>query len=93
MSNHYEKIMSNHYEKMKFEMELCGYSLHKQRHYLSHVRLLEKFSGKPLVQISPDEIKQYLHYRIKKGISYSNINISRNDFSESPVFHPFKVSW
>jgi len=50
--------MSNHYEKMKFEMELRGYSLHTQKHYLSHVRLLEKFSGKPPDQISPDEIKQ-----------------------------------
>ncbi|MDI3535359.1 MAG: integrase/recombinase XerD [Thermosediminibacterales bacterium] len=72
--------MSNHYEKMKFEMELRCYSPHTQKHYLSHVRLLERHLGKPPDQISPNEIKQYLHYRIKKGISYSNINISCNAF-------------
>ncbi|NSW92908.1 MAG: site-specific integrase [Firmicutes bacterium] len=72
--------MSSLYDKMKFEMELRGYSPHTQKHYLSHVRLLEKYSGKPPDQISPDEIKQYLHYRINKGISYSNINISCNAF-------------
>jgi site-specific recombinase XerD len=72
--------MSNHYEKMKFEMELRCYSPHTQKHYLSHARLLERHLGKPPDQISPDEIKQYLHYRIKKGISYSNINISCNAF-------------
>jgi hypothetical protein len=67
-------FMSRHYEKMKLEMELRGYSPHTQKHYLSHVRLLERYSGKPPDQISPDEIKQYLYYRIKKGISYSNID-------------------
>jgi len=61
-------------------MEIRGYSPNTQRHYLSHVRLLEKFCNKPLGEISPDEIKQYLHHRIKKGISYSNIDISCNAF-------------
>jgi len=36
-------FMSNHYEKMKFEMELRGYSQHTKKHYLNHVRLLERF--------------------------------------------------
>ena len=72
--------MSNYCEKMKFEMELRGYSQYTQKHYLSHVRLLEGFIGKPLDQVSPEEIKQYLHHRIKNGISYSNINISCNAF-------------
>ena len=73
-------FMSNHYEKMKFEMELRGYSQHTKKHYLNHVRLLERFCNKPLELISPDEIKLYLHHRIKKGISYSNVNISCNAF-------------
>jgi len=72
--------MSNYFEKMKFEMELRGYSPNTQRHYLCHVRLLERFCAKSLDQVSPDEIKQYLHHRIKKGISYSNIDISCNAF-------------
>ncbi|KFD40836.1 hypothetical protein HX99_05450 [Peptococcaceae bacterium SCADC1_2_3] len=72
--------MSNLYEKMKFEMELRGYSQNTKKHYLNHVRLLERFCNKPLEQILSDEIKQYLHHRIKKGVSYSNIDISCNAF-------------
>lgn len=72
--------MSLHYEKMKQEMELRGYSPQTQKHYLNHVRLLENYWGKPPDLIEPEEIKQYLHYRIKKGISYSNISISCNAF-------------
>lgn len=65
---------------MKFQMELRGYSKNTQRHYLSHVRLLEKYLDKSPEYISSDEIRQFLHYRIKKGISYSNIDISYNAF-------------
>jgi site-specific recombinase XerD len=65
---------------MLFEMELRGYSPQTQKHYLNHIRLLEKFVGKPPDQITPEEIKQYLHHRIKKGISYSNVDISCNAF-------------
>jgi len=72
--------MSACYEKMKFELELRGYSSQTQKHYLNHVRLLERYWSKPPDQITPEEIKQYLHYRIKKGISYSNVDISCNAF-------------
>lgn len=68
--------MTNYYEKMQFEMELRGYSPHTKKHYLSHVRLLESYLSKPLDQVSPEEIKLYLHHRIKNGTSYSNIDIS-----------------
>ncbi|MDA8211849.1 MAG: phage integrase N-terminal SAM-like domain-containing protein [Clostridia bacterium] len=72
--------MPNYYEKMKFEMELRGYSQHTKKHYLSHVRLLESYISKPLDQVSPEEIKQFLHHRIKQGISYSNIDLACNAF-------------
>lgn len=72
--------MSNFYETMMLEMDLRGYSPNTKKHYLSHVRLLERFCDKTLDLISPDEIKEFLHYRIKEGISYSNINISCNAF-------------
>lgn len=72
--------MTNYYEKMQFEMELRGYSPHTKKHYLCHVRLLENYLSKPLDQVSPEEIKLYLHHRIKNGISYSNIGISCNAF-------------
>ncbi|MHB8126712.1 MAG: phage integrase N-terminal SAM-like domain-containing protein [Desulfitobacteriaceae bacterium] len=65
---------------MKFEMELRGLSPQTQKHYLSHLRQLEKYHDKPSFQLSPDELKHYLHYRIKTGLSYSNVNISCNAF-------------
>jgi len=72
--------MTNYYEKMQFEMELRGYSPQTQKHYLSHLRLLEGYLSKPLNQVSPEEIKDFLHYRIKNAVSYSSINISCNAF-------------
>ncbi|MFZ3132578.1 MAG: tyrosine-type recombinase/integrase [Desulfosporosinus sp.] len=72
--------LSSHLQSMKFEMALRGYSPQTQSHYLCHLRQLEKFANKPALQISTDELKQFLHHRIKLGISYSNINISCNAF-------------
>lgn len=74
------QLLSSHLQKMKFEMELRGYSPQTQRHYLCHLRQLEKHAKKPALQVSPDELKQFLYHRIKSGISYSNINISCNAF-------------
>jgi site-specific recombinase XerD len=74
-------FMSDHIEKMQFEMELRNYSRNTQRHYISHIKLLENHFGKSADKITPDEIKQYLHYRIKSGISYSNVDISCNAFN------------
>lgn len=94
--------MSAYYEKMLFEMELRGYSPQTQKHYLNHIRLLEKYMGKPPDQITSEEIKLFLHYRIKKGISYSNVDISCNafklmfnsvlnrDFSDNVIVRPKK---
>jgi integrase/recombinase XerD len=72
--------LSSHLQSMKFEMELRGYSPQTQSHYLCHLRQLEKFANKPALQITTDELKQFLHHRIKLGISYSNINISCSAF-------------
>jgi len=74
------QTLSPHLQSMKFEMELRGYSPQTQRHYLCHLRLLESYSKKSASQITTDELKQFLHFRIKSGISYSNINISCNAF-------------
>lgn len=71
----------SHLSQMKFEMELRCYSPNTKKSYLSHVKLLEKFYAKPCTEISPDEIKNYLHHRITSGISYSNIDISCNAFN------------
>lgn len=67
-------------QQMKFEMELRGLSPQTLQHYLTHVRLLEKYFDKPAYQLSSDELKEYLYYRIKSGLSYSSINISCNAF-------------
>ncbi|NTW25487.1 MAG: tyrosine-type recombinase/integrase [Lentimicrobium sp.] len=72
--------LSPHLQQMKFEMELRGLSPQTQQHYLGHIKLLEKHFGKPALEVSPDEIKIYLYYRISAGISYSNVNISCNAF-------------
>jgi len=77
---HKLQALSSHLQTMKFEMELRGYSPQTQNHYLCHLRQLEKYANKPAVQVSTDELKQFLHHRIKSGISYSNINISCNAF-------------
>lgn len=77
---HKPQTLSSHLQSMKFEMELRGYSPQTQNHYLSHLRVLEKHVSKSALQITPDELKQFLHHRIKSGISYSNINISCNAF-------------
>ncbi|GAB6172473.1 hypothetical protein JCM15765_19510 [Paradesulfitobacterium aromaticivorans] len=69
-----------HLQQMKFEMELRGLSPQTLQHYLTHLRLLEKYFNKPASQVSPNEIKEYLYFRIKSGLSYSNINISCNAF-------------
>jgi len=74
------QTLSPHLLKMKIEMELRGLSHQTQRHYLCHLRLLEKHLNKPAPKATPDELKLYLYYRIKSGISYSNINISCNSF-------------
>lgn len=41
--------MPNYYEKMLFEMDLRGYSPSTKKHYLSHIRLLERSLNKPFV--------------------------------------------
>ncbi len=74
------QVLSSHLQKMKFEMELRGLSPQTQKHYLCHLKQLEKHFDKSAFQLSPDELKYYLHYRIKSGLSYSNINISCNAF-------------
>jgi site-specific recombinase XerD len=72
--------MKNHIQSMQYEMELRTYAISTQRAYLSQIRLLENFCSKPSTLISPDEIKQFIHHRIKSGISYSNIDIACNAF-------------
>ncbi|MHB8172433.1 MAG: phage integrase N-terminal SAM-like domain-containing protein [Thermincolia bacterium] len=73
-------------------MELRGYSPSTKKHYLSHIRLLEGYFNKPLDQLLPDEIKQYLHHRIKNGVSYSSIDISCNAFKVM-FNHVLKRNW
>jgi site-specific recombinase XerD len=74
------QTLSPHLQEMKIEMELRGLSPQTLQHYLGHIKLLEKYFNKPAIEVSPDEIKCYLYYRISVGISYSNINISCNAF-------------
>jgi hypothetical protein len=72
--------MSDHINQMKFEMELRTFAIQTQKHYLSQINLIEKYFDKPCPMITADEIKIFLHYRIKSGISYSNVNTACNAF-------------
>ncbi len=72
--------MTNHIEKMKFEMQLRTFAPATEKHYLCQIRLLEKHFNKPCPLITGDEIKEFLHHRIKSGISYSNVDIACNAF-------------
>jgi len=74
------QAFSSHLQKMIFEMELRGYAQHTQDHYLGHLRLLEKHTNKSAPQITPDELRNYLHDRIQSGIGYSSITISCSAF-------------
>ena len=74
------QLLSPHLQKMIFEMELRGYAPHTQNHYLGHLKHLEKHTSKSAPQITPDELRQYLHDRIKSGISYSSIAVSCSAF-------------
>ena len=70
------QVLPPHLQKMIFEMELRGYAQYTKDHYLGHLRLLEKHTNKSVAEITPDELRQYLHDRIKFGIGYSSINLS-----------------
>jgi len=74
------QALSSHLQKMIFEMELRGYAQHTRDHYLGHLRLLEKHTNKSAPQITPDELRNYLHNRIQSGIGYSSITISCSAF-------------
>ncbi|HBP65218.1 MAG TPA: hypothetical protein DD730_13345 [Desulfosporosinus sp.] len=74
------QVLPPHLQKMIFEMELRGYAQHTKDQYLGHVKLLEKHTNKTAPQITPDELKQYIHDRIKAGIGYSSITISCSAF-------------
>jgi len=64
------QVLPPHLQKMIFEMELRGYAQHTKDHYLGHIKLLEKHTNKSVAEITPDELKQYLHDRIQSGIGY-----------------------
>jgi site-specific recombinase XerD len=72
--------MNNYINKLKFELELRTYSPSTIKHYICQVKLLEKHYNKSCDLITSDEIKEYHHFRISSGISYSNIDISCNAF-------------
>ena len=74
------QVLPPHLQKMIFEMELRGYAQHTKDHYLGHLKLLEKHANKTAPQITPVELKQYIHDRIKAGIGYSSITISCSAF-------------
>lgn len=80
LSNRKDEIMENLFNKMIQEMNLRAYSPTTKKTYLGHVKLLIKYCNIPPEDITAEDIKEYLNYRITSGISYSTIDIACNSF-------------
>jgi len=82
--------LSPHFLQMKSEMELRGFSPQTVRHYLTHIKLLEKLFAKPVPLISPDELKEYLqvllgHSDISTTALYLHLSVKRIASVQSPL--------
>ena len=62
--------MSKHIEEMRFEMQLRCYAVSSQKHYLSQIRLVEKYFNKSVPELNVTEIRSYFHNVICQGKSY-----------------------
>lgn len=63
-------------QKMAMEMRLRGLSESTCDEYVSHVKVFEKFCGKPLEEAGEGDIKTFLHYLItEKKLSASSVNV------------------
>ena len=84
--------MSEHIEKMRYEMQLRCYAISSQKHYLSQIRLVEKYFNKPVPELNFTEIRSYFHAVICQGKSYDYINICYNAL-KFMFLHVLKKSW
>jgi hypothetical protein len=58
--------MDNAIEKMIQEMQLRGLSQGTQINYISRVKILQRFYGKPIEELGEDEIRNFLQHLIVK---------------------------
>ena len=66
--------MCNLFDQMKMDLELKGFSPKTQKAYLMHVKLFYKYHDKSLELLVEDDVRNYLHYIIKRDLSTSYIN-------------------
>jgi integrase/recombinase XerD len=68
--------MDNAIEKMIQEMQLRGLSQGTQINYISRVKILQRFYGKPIEELGEDEIRNFLqHLIVKEKQSASSVNV------------------
>lgn len=65
-------------DEVQYEMELRRYSQNTIRHYLCHIRRFCNHFGKTADELHENEIRQYLHHRIQRGLSSDYINIGNS---------------
>lgn len=67
--------MDNTIQKMVMDMQLRGLAEGSQNEYAKYVLNLQKFCGKPVSEVTENEIKTFLHHLIaKKKLSASTVN-------------------
>jgi site-specific recombinase XerD len=67
--------MDNVIQKMIVDMQIRGLSEGSQSEYAKYVQTLQKFCGKPVTEVTENEIKAFLHHLIsEKKLSASTVN-------------------
>lgn len=68
--------MDNLIQKMSVEMQIRGMSEATLTEYVKCVQIFQKFCGKPVTEVTEDEIKAFLHHLvIKKKLAATSVNL------------------
>ncbi|WP_077612502.1 site-specific integrase [Clostridium sp. Marseille-P2415] len=67
--------MDHAIQKMVVEMQIRGLAESSQKKYVQYVKKLQKFCGKPVTEVTENEIKVFLyHLAATKKLSASTVN-------------------
>lgn len=80
-------------QKMLVEMQIRGLSEASQKEYVKCVHLLQKFCGKPVTEVTENEIKNFLHYLVtKKKMAANTVNL-HNSALKFLYHKTLKMDW
>ena len=78
---------------MLVEMQIRGLSEASQKEYVKCVHLFQKFCGKPVTEVTENEIKSFLHYLvIKKKMAANTVNL-HNSALKFLYHKTLKMDW